>query len=296
MDQIRKLVDKGTLLNFDACVQSSQIAALVPDSQSPSDRKRVPLCAPFYKTPSWRGGISPGIDDRKDAGNANWTPEKTKQFTAIRDDLTNNINNAINTLNTRTAAAALDYPGAVKEVEDAKQTLTTALARLASEGDQISGFVKAMQEIQNGDLITSVREKELDIRKLETENKKYEFQEEASNERVKEVLNKYEGNQHDMIFSYSPFEESSSSWYSWSPYNPYINLNPMSRSGLLFLAFFFGFLAVMAIGVKAFTTYAKFKESASMFSMPTLPTISNPFRPLGTQVSSAIPNPGRFRY
>jgi hypothetical protein len=172
------------------------------------------------------------------------------------------------------------------------------LARLATEGEQIGGFVKAMQESQNGDLINRVREKELDIRKMEKENKKYEFQEEASNERVKEVYNKYEGNQHDMLFSYAPWEVSWSSWYSWAPYNPYVNLNPMSRSGLLFLAFFFGFLAVLAIGVKAFTSYVKFKASGGVIAIPALPriqNIQNPFRQRSVieRVASAIPYPGR---
>lgn len=295
MDQIRKLVEKGTLLNFDACVESQQVKSLFPGNDATADRGRKNLCSPFYKTGSWRGGISPGVDDRKDASNANWTPEKTEQFTAILNEITANVNNAITTLNSRTSAAALDYPGAAKEIDTAKQTITASLARLATEGDQITGFVKAMQESQNEDLIHRVREKEMDIRKMERENKKYEFQEEASNERVKEVLNKYEGNQHDMLFSYAPWEVSKSSWYSWSPYNSYVNLNPMSRSGLLFLAFFFGFLAVLAIGVKLFDSYVKFKASGGVISLPTMSNIPNPFRQrsLVERAAAAVSNPGR---
>uniref|UniRef100_A0A6C0DRE2 Uncharacterized protein n=1 Tax=viral metagenome TaxID=1070528 RepID=A0A6C0DRE2_9ZZZZ len=300
MDQIRKMVDEGIILNFDACVQNSRVKALVPDQSPAGSNTRNGLCAPFYKTGSWRGGISPGVDDRKDTIQSEWTQERTNQFTAIREQIVSNFNNAVTTINSRTAAAALDYPGAANEIAQAKQTAVNSISRLAAEGTQIGTFVTSMQQSQSGELMMNVAEKEAAIRKMEHENKAYRFQEEASKERTEGVYNKYEGNQHDVVFSYAPFEVSWSAWYSWAPYNPYVNLNPMSRSGLLFLAFFFGFLAVMAIGVKAFTTYTKFAATAGiMFNPPTF--FSNPFKQpsLASRASALLPGrraPDIFRY
>jgi len=297
------MVDEGIILNFDACIENSRVKALVPDQSPAGSNTRNELCAPFYKTGTWRGGISPGVDDRKDTIQNEWTQERTNQFTAIRQQITDNFNNAMTTINSRTAAAALDYPGAANEITHAKQTIADSIARLAAEGTQIGAYVTSMQQSQSGELMTNVAEKEAAIRRMENENKSYKFQEEASKERAKDVYNKYEGNQHDVLFSYSPFEVSWSSWYSWSPYNPYVNLNPMSRSGLLFLAFFFGFLAVIAIGVKAFIAYGDFKATGGvLFDPSSLPSFSNPFARGESVISRAAAIlPGRrspdiFRY
>jgi hypothetical protein len=280
MEKIRKLVDDGVILNFDACTMSTDVHKLFPGYK---ENEIAAVCAPFYKTGHWRGGISPAIDDRKETA-LGWTSERTKQYKAIRDDITKNFNNAVSVITNRTSAAALDYPGAAKEIDAAKQTLASSLSRMAMEGNQISTELTALQKAQNGVLADRAREKEAAIRKMEQENLDYKFRNEASEERVKDLYNRYEGNQTNMLYSYAPWEVSQSSWYSWPSNNQYINLNPMSRSGLLFLAFFFGFVAIIAIGVKVFMLYSSVKAAGS----PLFGILSNPiFR-------SITPNPGRI--
>ena len=301
MDQIRRMVDDGTLLNYDACVQNPRVWGFAAADRVPGDdpglnKTRFNLCTNFYKTGSWRGGISPGIDDRKDALAAEWTPERRRQFVTIRDDLAGNFNNAMNVVRSRTGAAALDYPGAAKEVETAKGNITSYTSRLASEGQRVDAYVKAMQKSQNVDLINRVSEKEQVIRKLEKENNKYKFHAEAAKEQANSLYNKYEGNQHSMIFGYAPWEIYWSYWYTWVPYNPYVNLNPTTRSGLLFLAFFFGFLAIIVVGVKTALAYAAFKATGGvLFSSVGMSGLFGPGMLSGvSQVSAFRPNPGRI--
>ena len=280
MEKIRKLVDDGAILNFDACKMSTDVHKVFPGY---NDNEIAAICTPFYKTGHWRGGISPAIDDRKETA-IGWSPERTKQYKAIRDDITKNFNNAVSVINNRTSAAALDYPGAAKEIDKAKQTLAASLSRIAMEGNQLATEVAAIQKAQNGELANRAREKEAAIRKMEEENLEYKFRNEASEERVKDLYNRYEGNQSNMVYSYAPWEVSQSSWYSWPSNNQYINLNPMSRSGLLFLAFFFGFMAIIAIGVKVFMMYSALKTPNSLIYRSIAPV----------RTGTIFPNPGRI--
>jgi outer membrane murein-binding lipoprotein Lpp len=198
----------------------------------------------------------------------------------------------LSVLNGRTAAAALDYPGAKNEIDTAKRTLSSSLNRMAMEGEQIASEVKALQKSQNSDLVRLARAKEHAISIMEKENIEYRFRKEASDERVKDLYGKYEGNQHSMLFPYAPWEISQSSWYSWAAYNPYVNLNPMSRSGLLFLAFFLGFMAIIALGLKVYVTYSAYKPvERSIFDMIWNPyqSMMNYFRP-----PTFLSNPGRM--
>lgn len=260
------MVDEGHLLNYDACVQHPRVWGIAAANKLAGDdpglnNTRYGLCTNYYKNGSWRGGISPGIDDRKDVLASEWTPDRRRAFVRVRDDIVANFNNNLNVVRARSVPAVLDYPNAQNEVDTSKNAIDSLIGRVAAENGRIGGIVQALQRQQGQELMDRVSEKEQKIRKLETENNKYRFQAEIAREQADSVYNKYESNQHSGIFGYGMFDYSYSNWYSWMPYNPYVNLNPSSRSGLLFLAFFFGFLAIIAIGVKVAMAYMAFRAS-----------------------------------
>jgi len=185
-----------------------------------------------------------------------WNPQLQQQYENIRADITNSYANNMSVINSRWVAAALDYNGAKGEIDNAKQNINNLTQRLASESDKLNDYLKRINEENNGSkIIMSVAEKEYALRKMEDINTKVKHTKQLRKEQTKSLYNKYEGNYHDPVYSYAPWEVSSSSWFSWSPLATYMNINPASRSGLLFIGFFFGFVAIIALGAKASSLY-----------------------------------------
>ncbi len=178
-----------------------------------------------------------------------------QQYENVRDDLAKNYNNSYNVLNSRWVAAALDYNGAKSEIQTAKNTIENITKRLASETDKLKDYLKSLNEMNGPKILDDISEKEYKLRKLEKVNNKVRDQAELREEQATSLYNKYEGNQHEMNYSTMPWETQFSTWYSWSPYASYLNLNPAARSGILFLGFFFGFIAIIALGAKAVYLY-----------------------------------------
>lgn len=184
-----------------------------------------------------------------------WTPELTRQFQNIREQLVANFNNNMNVVKARSVPAALDYPNASNEVSNSKGTIQNITQRIAQESETLNAYLKSITEEQGTELATDISETELKLRKLEKENKMYERDAEVKKEQVDSVYNKYEGNYHSQNFSYAPWEIDSSKWFSYSPISSYVNLNPSARSGLLFTAFFLGFAAILILGSRVVLTY-----------------------------------------
>ena len=184
-----------------------------------------------------------------------WTPELRQQYDSIRNQLHSNYINNINVIKVRSVPAALDYPGAAAEVEQSKQTIKNITGRIAQESDTLSTYLKAINANQGTELANEISETEQKLRRLETENRKYESQAELRKGQAAAVYNKYERNDHSQNYMYAPWETSSSSWFSYSPIGSYINLNPAARSGILFIALFFGFAAILVLGTRAVLSY-----------------------------------------
>jgi len=254
------MVDNGEILNYDACVQHPRIWGLAAANKVPGDdpglnQSRYKLCTNFYKTGSWRGGVSAAIDDRKDTVANDWTPERRAQYVRVRDDITTNVNNNLNVVALRSIPAALDYPGAANEVENAKSAVLSLISRLASETARITAYAEALQKQQSTELVSEVAETELKLRKLEQENETYKKTAELREEQTAGVYKKYDSNYHSAVYGYLPHEWTQSSWYTFMPYNLFIDLTPTSRTGILFAAFFFAFAAIIALGVRLATYY-----------------------------------------
>ena len=264
MDQVRTMVDNGDVLNYDACVQHPRVWGLAAADRVPGDdpglnQTRYKLCTNFFKTGSWRGGIAASVDDRKDTVANDWTPERRAQFVRVRDDIVGSVNNFINVVKQRSIPAALEYPGAANEVQVAKATIDTLLTRLASERRRITGYTDSLQKQQNVQLVEEVAETELKVRKIEQENEQFRKAAELREGQVSDVYKKYDSNYHTSVFGYAPHEWSHSSWYGFMPYSLYINLSPTSRTGILFMAFFFAFAAIIAVAVRVWLYYSSSK-------------------------------------
>lgn len=185
-----------------------------------------------------------------------WNHQLQQQYENIRNDIVNSYNHNMSVINVRWVPAALDYNGAKGEVDNAKYNIEVLTQRLASESDKLNDFLRRTnEENSSGKVIQAVSEKELVLRKLEVVNEKVKNTKKLRSEQSKSLYNKYEGNFHDTVYGYAPWEIDSSSWFSWSPLASYMNINPAARSGLLFLGFFFGFVAIIAIGAKASSLY-----------------------------------------
>ena len=252
MDQVRRLVENGTILNYDACVNFPQIWGLAAGRKLPGDdaglnQTRSGLCSSFYKNGYYRGGISAAIDDRKTVDANEWTPVKRKEYTRIRDDIQANFKNNVAVLTSQAGPAALGYTGAAQQIDSAKGAVDSLTGRLANETNRLKTFVTALQSVQGDKLVEEVSDTEFKIRNLEKENKDYAKIASLHNEQAIGLHNKYEGNYHSSMFGYMP-------------------LHPSSRSALLTTAIFLGVIALIMIGIKM-TDLILHQGGASMGSM-----------------------------
>ena len=263
MDQVRRMVDGGQLLNYDACVSNPRVWALAAERKKPGDdagmsQTRGELCSSFYKNPTWRGGISAAIDDRKSVEANDWTPEKRKQYIDIRDDMKANFTNNMAVLKSQAAPAALEFPGAAKQIESARSMVESITGRMASETDRLNAYVGVLQSKQGQELVDEVSQTEFKLRNLEKENETYKKTAELRSEQATDLYKKYEGNYHSSSFGYMP-------------------LHPASRSSLLTVAFFFGFIALILLGIKLASNMTTM-SSASTYA-PTRNAIPRPTAP-----------------
>ena len=243
MDAVRQIVDSGQALNYDACVSNSRVWGIASNMRRPGDdnalnNTRYMLCNSFYKNGYWRGGISPQVDDRKDVSAEEWSPSRRRAFLSVRDEMVTNYNNAINTIQNRSIPAALDYPGAAGDVNNAKNLTTDLKNRLSAQTGQLNAYLSALKRLQDTTIVQEVNATELKVRNLEKQTQKFREIADLRKEQSTDLYNKYESNFHSTFFGYEP-------------------LHPASRPALLFTAFFLGFLAIIGILIRLLITYSK---------------------------------------
>jgi len=261
MDAVRQMVDSGQILNYDACVSHGRIWGLAANMRQPGDDNglnstRYMLCNSFYKNGYWRGGISAQVDDRKDVTAEQWTPNRRKAYISIRDGLVTSFNNAINTIQTRSVPAALEYPGAPADVNSAKGSTVDLRERLAAQTGQLLGFLGALKRLQDTTIVKEVAETELKVSKLEKQTKQYKEIADLRKEQTTGLYNKYESNFHSTFFGYAP-------------------LHPASRPALLFTSFFIGFIAIIGIIIRLLITYSKPPENPQSQGWGILGTVAS---------------------
>lgn len=213
-----------------------------------------------------------------------WSEAINTQYTNIRASLVSNYQNNMSVVVNRSVPAALDYPNAAQEVVNSKAAIQSVIETLANEADNLNVYLKNLNEKLGPQMAEEIQNKELHLRKLETENTKYREVAETRKAQAEDLYNKYEGNNHSQPFIYAPWEVTSSKWFSYTVDNPYINLNPTARSGILFLAFFLGLASIIILGSKLVASYDK------------LPTFTG-FSSVGSSLSglfTSAANPGAF--
>jgi hypothetical protein len=193
-----------------------------------------------------------------------WTLQLQTQYENMRNDIVSKFNNNMSVINARWVAAALDYPFAKDEINNSKSVINVLTNELAIESEKLNMYLDRLNEENGPKLLQTLSERELEIRRLETENRKVENTKMLREEQAKSLYNKYDGNYHDQPFTYAPWEVSSSSWYSWSPLAATMNISPSARSGILFLSFFFGFFAIIVLGAKAIMLFYNTKPGSAI--------------------------------
>jgi hypothetical protein len=177
-----------------------------------------------------------------------WNLDNYKAYAERRDRLKDNYTNNLNIVKQRSVPAALDYPGAVKEVETAKAQIQSAIHDVSAEAETLSAFLKQLQQGMGPEMVQKINEDEKKLQKLIEENNAMERIANLRKEQAIDQNTKYDSNFHSSLFSYMPWEVESSKWYSFSPINPYIDLNHGSRSTLLFIACIFGISSLIIVG------------------------------------------------
>jgi hypothetical protein len=262
MDQIRALIDSGKILNFDACYTDSTIKSITAAmlhklASQVTDADRANSCRSFFNNAYYRGGISPSVDDRKVAVNAeDWTPERRAQTVATRDDIARNFKTDVGILSSQAGAAALNYPGAPEQVRNAAAELDSLTDRLKRENSRITNYITALQSQQGPEMVNKVEETEFSLRNLEKENKEFKKIADLRAEQAGDLYNKFEGNYHSSLFWYMP-------------------LHANSRSALVTTSYFFGFVALILIGIKIASLLMEYSATslpAGRMNRPKVPT------------------------
>jgi hypothetical protein len=176
-----------------------------------------------------------------------WTMDNYRAFSERRDRLTENYNNNLNIVKQRSVPAALDYPGAVDEVKNAKNQIQSTIQDIKTEGETLIGYLKQIQTEMGPEIVNKIYQDEKKLQKLIDQNNEMEKKALLRKEQAMDQNKKYESNFHSTIFSYMPWEIQYSKWYSFSPTNPYIDLSEGSRSTILFISCIFGISALIII-------------------------------------------------
>lgn len=178
-----------------------------------------------------------------------WTMDNYKAYTERRDTLKDNYTNNLNIVKQRTIPAALDYPGAAQEVENAKSNIQSTIHSISAESETLTAFLKQLQNQMGPEMVRKITQDEKKLKKIIDENNIMEKAAALRKEQANNQETKYDSNLHSSIFSYMPWEIETSKWFIFSPTNPYIDLNPGARSILLFIACIFGISSLIVLGV-----------------------------------------------
>lgn len=207
-----------------------------------------------------------------------WTLDNYKAYTERRDTLKDNYTNNLNIVKQRSVPAALDYPGAAKEVENAKSQIQSTIHSISAESETLSVFLKQLQNQMGPEMVRKINEDEKNLKKLIDENNAMEKMAMLRKEQAKNQETKYDSNFHSTVFSYMPWEIESSKWFIFSPTNPYIDLNPGARSILLFIACIFGISSLIVLG--AFVIDFIRTKNINLFGFLNKPGYTNPVIPI----------------
>lgn len=254
-DQIRDLVDQGKLLNYDVCFQDATVANIAAQNPVKDDDLNNSLaidniCKIYYKTPFWRGGINPSIDDRIIfVSSSGWNNSSADTILAtvqnIKTDFSNNINLLINQNNNYTLNGQKTD---MNNIIDVKNNLENLISRMRQQKENLQVILNSLQKENSVDILQNISYIENKIKELTKENEYYKKGKELRKEQTKDLYTRYDSNFH------------SSGFGEFLGYKP---ISASSQPALMFVSFFMAFIGIIIIGIQlAPAIMAKIKGSA----------------------------------
>lgn len=240
-DQIKSKVDKGQLLNYDACFLDSavaQIAAQKPVNNDDlnSSLAKDRLCRIYYNNAFWRGGISTSIEDRiPNLSKSGWNTTSAETSQNTRSTLNGEFSSLVERV--RQAIVSQHVYGSandISNVTNTKSDIERNIQKFRDENARLQNILNELKNENSEELLQQVADREEKIRKLNTQNAEYKQGNELRREQSKDLYNRYNSNYHSSAFGYFG-------------YNP---LNAATQSGLLFTSYFMGFIGLIVLGIQ----------------------------------------------
>jgi FtsZ-binding cell division protein ZapB len=232
-DQVKKLVDNGQILNYDACFENELVATLA--KKVPGANNDVNLtegkdlfCSPYYNHPFWRGGINSSLDDRITSKNNNLIKQANDAVNIISENFSTKLNQVRQSM-----VSFKIYGQEVDENETnlSKNAIEQSIKMITDERNKLQLTIDNFTSNDKKNLTQQVNIIEHQIKHLNKENENFRKNFELRKEQAKDLYGRYDSNFHSSIFGYGPMQGLSQSW-------------------LLFTSFIFGFIGLIAIGAQ----------------------------------------------
>ncbi len=257
-DQIKRLVEQGQLLNYDVCFQTKLVASLAAQNTVPNDDLNMSLskdklCRIYYKNAFWRGGINSNIDDRVDTKTSTmWDSNAAKTSKSAIECINADYESAI----ARARQSIVSYhiygnSNDLNAANKAKATIEALISKVAAERKKLETVLDALRKENSDEMLQQVADNEINLRKMTLENEEFKRGNELRKEQAKDLNTRFDPNFHSTAFGY-------------------IGYKPMrqeSRSAIIFISFFMGFIGLIVLGIKIVPLVMK---DGFTFSTPSL--------------------------
>jgi len=240
--QVKTLVDKGKILNYDACFQDPTVATLAQqnpvsgDDLNQSLAKDV-LCRIYYNNAFWRGGVKATIDDRADnSTNNSWNSQASQQSQTKIDTVSTDFSSQLDRV--KQAIVSLHLYGNTNDasnISSIKNDIENSISKINKETANLEVVLTALKKDNSDDMLQSVAKNEDKIRQMSDENDHFRKGNELRREQAKDLYNRFGSNYHSSAFGYFG-------------YNP---IHPSSQSALIFTSLLMGIIGLFGIGIKA---------------------------------------------
>jgi hypothetical protein len=258
--QIKKLVDQGQILNYDACFLDSAVTKLAKEQPVDNDDLNMSmskdrLCRMYFNNSFWRGGINSSIDDRiRTASKSGWDTTAQKTSRNIVEVSQTDFNNNLNRL-TQSIVSMHMYGNTndANNVADSKARIESNLNKIHAESAKLDTALEVLNRENSDEMLQQVADTEGKMRQIEMENNKFRLGNELRREQAKDLYTRFDSNFHSSAFGYFG-------------YNP---MHPSSQPALVFTSFFMGFIGLVIVGIQVVPLALKYIGSST--SSPMLP-------------------------
>ena len=256
--QIKKLIDQGLILNYDACFLDTTVTKLAQQHPVDNDDLNMSmskdrLCRMYFNNAFWRGGINSSIDDRiRAVTKSGWDTTAQKNSRNIVEVSQTDFNNNLNRL-TQSIVSMHMYGNSndANNVADAKARIENNLGKIRTETTKLDTVLEILKSENSDEMLQQVADTEGKIRQIEMENDKFRLGNELRREQSKDLYTRFDSNFHSSAFGYFG-------------YNP---MHPSSQPALVFTSFFMGFIGLVIVGIQVLPLALKYIGSSTSRQM-----------------------------